>query len=179
MLGGESTIKIEILKYALCIIFSGAAVYQDFKWYKIKNKLCLTFMVLGLVLNFMFLGIDGMIDSVIGLLIPLILFPLFAVKMLGAGDIKAFCAIGAIIGKSNIWYAMAYSIISGGVIAVLFIIIRKNAKERLNSLYTYFWTSIGMRKLLTYGGDKNDGSKFRFSYGIMLGSIIMFFANVI
>ena len=102
------------------------AVINDIKENKIKNKVILPFLLLGLITNFIMDGKIGVKNSLIAILIPfLTLFLFYVLGMLGAGDIKFFCAIGSIMGIEFIIYSMAYSFIIGGVIAIIIMLSRK------------------------------------------------------
>ncbi len=65
---------------------------------------------------------EGIKDSVIGVIIPVaVLFILFLLRFLGAGDIKLLSAVGAFTGI-GILKIILYAFISGGVISIIYII---------------------------------------------------------
>ena len=162
----------DIIKCVLTGVFVSRAVIQDIKEYKIKNKLVLAMLLSGLVLRTVFGGVSGLLGGLGGMLIPLALFPLFVLRMIGAGDIKALCAIGAVLGvRDSIWFTVI-SIIAGGVTAVFFVILRKNASERLNRLITYLKVSLMSRSLPEYSNHFEESAVFRFSYGIAGGYLV-------
>lgn len=170
---------MEIIKYLLCTLLVSIAVISDYRTYKIKNKLNLTFLIIGLLFNLSTNGLDGGKDAILGSIFPLVVFPLFALKMLGAGDIKAFCAIGSIFGLEQGTYTMLFSFIAGGFIAVFFLIFRKNAVERFNSFWNYLKMCFYIRKLLPYDDFSDPEGKFRFAYGIFGGVILTIINNSI
>lgn len=114
-------------------------------------------------------GMDFFLQSVYGMLIPFILFPLFMLRMLGAGDIKALCAIGSIVCFKLSVYTILFSIIGGGIIALLFMIFRKNSIERFKIFFKYLKLCFFLRKLLSYEAFSDSKSIFRFSFGIAAG----------
>lgn len=139
-----------IVRYFLGLIFTVAAVIQDIREYKIKNKLILIFLGIGIILSAADDGIRGVGDSLLGIIIPLVLLPLFALRMLGAGDIKAFCALGALLGAKGIINLMCISFLSGGVIALIFMIFRRNGLKRffwIFSIYEALHTGTKLDKL--------------------------------
>ena len=86
------------------------AVINDIKAYKIKNTLILSFIAAGMATNLAMGGFPKLIYSVTGTTVPLILlFILYALKMLGAGDIKLFCAIGAILRAPALYFTPSYT----------------------------------------------------------------------
>lgn len=97
------------------------------------------------------------------------------------GDIKLFSTIGAIMGWKFIIHSMAISILLGGFIAVIIIVLRKNALERLKHLFNYLKYCLITIKVHEYQElDKNDKGLFRFSYAVAGGTIItlVFYDNL-
>lgn len=132
-------------------------------------------MILGILTNFVLFGISGGFNSIFATLLPVILlFVLYALRMLGAGDIKLFSAIGAVMGLEFVLYTLAFSFISGGIIAILLMAIRKNGRTRLLYLGHYLKKCFLTFSLLPYSDfqDKSDGSKFRFAYAVTCGTIL-------
>ncbi len=151
------------------------ALICDYKTYRIKNTVVVPFIMAGILTNAILSGPGGLKSSAAGILLPvLLLIVFFALRMLGAGDIKLFSAIGSIMGAKFVIYAMAYSFISGGVIAVLIIVFRRNGKERLKYLLAYIKSCFLSFSLLPYTDfeNKEDGAKFRFSYAAACGALI-------
>ena len=110
----------------------------------------------------------------------LCLFPFFALRMLGAGDVKALMAIGAMLGWPLAGWALAYSILGGGLIALMVLLVRQNGKERLKYLWNYFKLCFFSCSIQPYTKEMKAGSdKFRFSFGITLGITILLMKNVI
>lgn len=168
---------MEVIKYSIALVFIILATISDYKSFKIKNKLVLTFLVIGFAFNGITAGTTGVLDSLYGALFPLVLFPLFAVRMLGAGDVKAFCAIGSILGLTQSIHVVIFSFIGGGVIAIFFMIFRQNALSRFKSFCTYIKMCFYSKKLLSYDQFTNSKGKFRFAYGILAGYLIMLTNN--
>ena len=160
---------LTMLRYALALAFVLIAVYTDWKAYKIKNRFVLLFAGLGLALNAVFYGLPGLQDALFGLLVPLALFPLFALRMLGGGDIKALCAVGSIVGYSASIQTVLFSFLAGGAIALGFMIFRRNAWQRAKQFVSYVKQCFWMGKLLPYDQFTDEKSAFRFSFGILGG----------
>lgn len=151
------------------------AVINDTISFRIDNKIILFFIVTGLVTGLARGGLKGFTGSAAGAVIPMIvLFLLYALKMLGAGDIKLMCAIGAIGGTGIVLPVMAYSFLVGGFIALIFIMLRRNAGVRAMYMFNYLKSCFLCHSILPYSDfeDKNNGSMFRFSYAIACGTAI-------
>lgn len=158
------------------------ALKSDIKSYKIKNRVIVTFIITGILTNLILYGYEGFKNSILGIIIPIILlFVMYALRMLGAGDIKLFSALGAVFGVKYIIEIMAYSFIAGGIIAFVLIIVRKNAKERILHLFNYLKSLILTLRFLPYTefGNKEDRGKFPFAYAVFWGTSIFIIVAII
>ncbi len=169
----------KITKLFITVIFLVISVVTDYGEYKIKNKHVLCFSALGLVLNGIVGGIHGLMDSFFGMLAPLMLLPLFAIRMLGAGDIKALCAVGSIMGLKISVFTVLFSFMSGGIIALVFMLFRRNSMERMKQFGLYLGQCFYMRKILSYEQFADEKSKFRFSFGILCGFAAIVFLGYV
>lgn len=164
-----------LARYMVLTLLLLISVVSDLQDYRVRNLPVALGLVAGLIVNFAVDGFTGMIWSFFAALIPaVLLIVLFALRMLGAGDIKLFCAVGAIMGVSFVMYAMAYSFLAGGVMALLVMIVRGNIKQRLTNIATYLKTCFLTGKFISYTdfSDKSDGGKFHFSFAIAAGCAI-------
>lgn len=165
------------IKYFVLVLLLLLALISDIKTYKISNKITFPFIAFGLIINLYLGSIRGIAASAAGILIPVLLLVfLFALHMLGAGDIKLFCAIGSICGKEFVLYSIACSFLMGGIIALVIMCCRKNGQYRLRYLLEYLkgcWLTFS---LLPYSEftDKTDGAKFHFAWAIVLGTLAAF-----
>lgn len=161
-----------ILKYCELALLLILALISDIKTYKIKNNIVYPFILIGLITNLYLDGLDGLTSSFKGIIIPIaLLILLFILRMLGAGDIKLFSAIGSIMGLEFVTYTIIYSFIAGGVMALSTIIIRKNGIKRLVYLFQYIKSCFLTMSALPYTDfeDKSDGAKFRFAFAVVGG----------
>lgn len=159
------------IKMLISAGFLLAVNITDFREFKIKNKTVLSVVVLGLILSF---GHKTFFDGLSGLLFPLVLFPLFALKMLGAGDIKALCAVGAVVGFKMSVLTVIFTFLCGGVIALVFMVVNANFLTRIRYFRNYLKMCFvtGTLRKYDFGGDNK--SYFRFAYAITAGTIFTF-----
>ena len=161
-------------------VLLGLALLSDIKTYKVKNAVTLSFIFIGAITNLCRDGTGGLFISLIGILIPVILFaPLYALRMLGAGDIKLFSAIGAVMGIRFISCVMAFSFLSGGVIALLLMLARRNFRQRFSYFFQYLKHCYLTRSFQPYTSFENrDGvNGFPFALAVACGSIIAYLTN--
>lgn len=117
-----------------------AAVVSDIRTYRISNRLNAAGCICGIFINVYEKGVDGALLSIKGMMIPVgILFILFALRIVGAGDIKLLAAMGAIVGV-NIWRIVVMSFIIAGIYGV-YIAVFKHLYEKKKG-YTRIHLSI-------------------------------------
>lgn len=160
-----------VLKILVCFAFLVAITISDVKEYKIKNKIILPMLIAGLILGVITKNIT---DCMFGMLLPLVLLPLYVLKMLGAGDVKALCAIGAVVGFEKIAMTLIFTFISGGIIAFVFLLVCNNFIDRMKYFYGYLKMCFFTKSIQKYDFGGNDKGYFRFAYAITAGTILMF-----
>ncbi len=108
-------LAIEIALAALVII---AAIF-DVRFRRIPNWLVLTGICAGFALNGFLFGLSGLGRAGLGLAVAAAIYvPLFALRAMGAGDVKLMAAAGSMTGASN-WFALfLITAIAGGIIAL-------------------------------------------------------------
>lgn len=126
------------VKYVCLIFLLLLALIQDIKSYKISNFIIFT----GYLLSLLFFHQDNEWTSIYkwicNIIIPIvILFPLFIIKVLGAGDIKLFSVIGGFFGITFTVNLMAISFVVGGVLSLIKLIRHKNLVTRFLVFLSY------------------------------------------
>lgn len=139
----------------------------DLKHGRIGNKIILFFLGIGIVQS---LIAGNWPVKLLGVLIPLVLlYPLYGLKMMGAGDVKVFCAIGGLAGPAFVLWSMISSFLVGGVISLLTIFYKKNSREKLANIRQYFIGCLICFKVLPYEPPFPD--KFPFMIAIFPGTL--------
>lgn len=161
---------MQIIKSILLIIFLILVAISDIKTRKIKNIIVYPFIIVGLIVNLYESGVKGSFESLYGILLPIIfLFPLFLLRMLGAGDIKCFSAIGAMMGGRFVIASITFSFLAGGLFALIIMIVNKNAAQRFKHLIDYLKSCFLTFSVSQYDNLKTSSGAFRFSFAIVLG----------
>ncbi|MBQ8971316.1 MAG: prepilin peptidase [Lachnospiraceae bacterium] len=120
------------LRLILLLILSLIAAIMDIVSYKVSNYLILTGIISGLVFSTIASGMQGLFSSFTGLCIPLLsMFVFYRIGLFGAGDLKLFSMIGAIIGPKDIVAVMVMSFIAGAFIGLVKVL----ALERTKGLH--------------------------------------------
>lgn len=99
------------------LTFLSIAVVTDVMSARISNRLILSGLFFGFVLRFLGQGSTGILIFLINISIPVILlYLLFQLHALGAGDIKLFSVIGAYVSTKELLEIMVVSFFAGAVI---------------------------------------------------------------
>ena len=123
---------------------------MDLRTARIDNGWILFSMAVGAVCCTMEKGIAGMFFYAAGSSIPLILIILFGFGMLGAGDIKLFCALGGVMGTAGILKCILVSFILGAFISVLILMFSRSFCERIQYFITYMENCRNAGEIIPY-----------------------------
>ena len=85
-----------------------------------------------------------------GSVIPLFLMIPFAFGMIGAGDIKLFCALGGIMGCESIIKCIFISFLTGAGISAALLIFNHNFCERILYFIEYVKCTVSTGKISSY-----------------------------
>ena len=116
------------LTIVILIILLQIAVWQDIRHYRIPNTVVFSGTIIGMTLHSLLpqdMGAIGILTSLAGLSVGLlILFPLYILRAMGAGDIKLMAMIGTFVGPSSILMITVYVLLAGGILALSVALLR-------------------------------------------------------
>ncbi|WP_096186966.1 A24 family peptidase [Evansella halocellulosilytica] len=160
----------------LLFIFLAAACFTDIKHRKLPNWLTLTGMAVGLSYHLITSGIEGIFFSGLGLIVGGgIFFVLYLFKALGAGDVKLFAGIGALVGVELVLYFMMYSIVFAGIIAIIILLFTRTFLRKITTAFFSIIGSIMSKDLSEIENFKaNKSTQFPFMYAVIPAVIISY-----
>ncbi len=131
--------SLTFIDYILLLILT-YALYTDIRFRKIFNYLTLSGLLLGILLNLLFVNHGGILKalsfSLTGALLgSLIFFIPFMFGGMGAGDLKLLGMIGAFKGFTFILHAGLFSALAGGAIALFWVVFNKKQRQ---TVFNYF-----------------------------------------
>ena len=158
-----------ILVLIICFI-------TDFMKQRIYNVVIFPSLLAVIVINTLFYGLSGIKMSLLGLLtgFAILLIPYFLGGM-GAGDVKLLAFIGAAKGSIFVLNTAVYMAITGGIIALIIIVFRKQTISFFKSLFLWLFSFFsGVKYKLEF---PTSSSKKLYPYGtaIVLGALICLF----
>lgn len=115
--------SIELTKIALLVSLLLICSATDLSTRRVPNAVLLPALMTALFLNSVAGGVGGLVDSVAGLGIGLLmLMPLRVLGRMGAGDIKLLGVVGSILGAYGALVAGLATMMAGGILAVLYLV---------------------------------------------------------
>ncbi len=162
-----------IIRGVLSTLLFVAAV-GDMRTGRIRNRLILTGLGIGLFYQIWEEGLFGIIIFLVQVTIPvIILFLLFLMRVLGAGDIKLFSIIYGICGLQEGMTCIAIAFVIGAAFSVVRMIRQKNLNVRLIGFGIYIRTVFTERSLFPYPyGAREKENTICFSVAILLGYLV-------
>jgi len=95
------------------------ATIADLRFRRIPNPLIVLGLCLGVGIGNSLGGLDGALESLLGGLVGLLVFlPFFALRWMGAGDVKLLCAVGTFVGLPAILLVALYTGLAGGALGL-------------------------------------------------------------
>jgi len=123
-----------LLKIILIGVVLLAGAY-DARYRKIPNWLSLSGLILGLGINILLSGWEGLGAAALGFGLAMLIYtPLYLVRGMGAGDVKLMAAIGAIAGPHDWLGIFIATALVGGLVSLAAIAIKKRAGQTLLNL---------------------------------------------
>ena len=134
-------------------ILLSLAVWNDIKNRLIPNKIVFPGSLIGIALNTLInpgtglfnepFGGLGILIAIAGLAVGLIIMlPFYALHVMGAGDVKLMAMIGAFIGPLAIVKVALFSMVAGGLLALIVALWKGVLKQVLANLHHIFMQSL-------------------------------------
>jgi len=155
----------------LIVLLMAAAVF-DVLYRRIPNWLTVSGVLLGIALN-AFIGPPeaGLVFSLAGLAVGFGIYAvLYALRAMGAGDVKLMAAVGALVGYQR-WFGIFFiTALIGGVMALILVVSRGRLKK------TFFNMSFILSEMKSgrpaYLGNEELDVKNKKSLGLPHGAVI-------
>ena len=168
----------------LILALSAAAVISDLRTGRISNHICAAGFICGFVLHVICAFCAGSCfpDFIVkmfltlavclaGAAIPFALgYPLFRLRMFGAGDIKLLMAVGWLAGPAGILKFMAVTCAFGGLISALIMVFVTGIRPRVRYFLTYILTAEMSGAVLPYRDDPS--AEFHFTIPVFMTALV-------
>ena len=147
--------------------------YYDVRYRRIPNAFVLATLAGGLSINIIYAGLGGVLTSLGGC--ALAFFPLFILHIfggMGAGDVKLFAAVGAVIGTSLVLPSLFIVVVTGGVIAVYSMIRNGTVRATMQRVLMVLVGLLPGWQMPRFAVPADRRHTIPYGVAIMLGSLI-------
>lgn len=164
---------MEILTTVLLLLFLSGAVVTDVRARLIPNPLVLAGACTGLLAASLLPDGVGFLRALGGLALGLALFlPAYALRAMGAGDVKLMAMAGAFLGYPAIFEAALWVLLMGGVLALVFALRRGVARRMAGNLREMLFSaaaSVQIRTLPDFSAGPQTAARLPYAVAIALG----------
>ncbi len=161
------------IKLILLVPLAATVTYYDVRYRRIPNVLVLAALVAGLIINTSFSGMQGTLSSVQGFalaFVPMFLMHIFGA--MGAGDVKLFSAIGAVLGVSMVPMAFVVVVMLGAALAVYSMLRAGTVFSTLHGVLRIFVGILPGWEMPRFAMPPDRRHTIPYGVAIMLGSLI-------
>jgi len=163
----------DVMKLLLLVPMAIFIVYYDVRYRRIPNVLVLGLLIGGLTINISFGGWSGGISSLEGFglaFLPMFLIHLFGA--MGAGDVKLFGAVGAVIGVSMVPLTFVLVVMLGAVLAIYTMLRAGTVFSTLHGVLRIFVGIMPGWEMPRFAMPSDRKHTIPYGVAIMLGSLI-------
>jgi prepilin peptidase CpaA len=163
----------ELMKLLLLVPMAVFIVYYDVRYRRIPNVLVLGLLIGGLTINISFGGFNGALSSLEGLglaFVPMFLIHLFGA--MGAGDVKLFGAVGAVIGVSMVPLTFVLVVMFGAALAIYTMLRAGTVFSTLHGVLRIFVGIMPGWEMPRFAVPSDRKHTIPYGVAIMLGSLI-------
>lgn len=161
----ETTPLLVIAVLYLLVICTIDTLYS-----KIPNLCNLALLLAGLTYNLFTHGISGGGQALLGFVVglSLLLFP-YLMGGIGGGDVKAFAALGTLLGPNAVFQVFLYTGLLGGLLAVLHYLLQRNLLAKLAAAGRALAAFAGSRDRRCLQPQATEKLRFPYAAAIALG----------
>ncbi|HKR10744.1 MAG TPA: A24 family peptidase [Pyrinomonadaceae bacterium] len=162
-----------LIKLLLLLPLAVGVIYYDVRFRRIPNILVLSALIAGLAINIGFHGTSGAFSSVAGLavaFVPMLFLHVFGA--MGAGDVKLFAAIGAVVGISLVPMTFALVVLMGGLLAIYSMVRSGTVLSTMHGVLRIFVGILPGWEMPRFTVPPDRRHTIPYGVAIMLGSLI-------
>ena len=148
-------------------------IYYDVRYRRIPNVLVLSTLLAGFSVNTAFGGWQGMLSSLEGFALaffPMLLMHIFGA--MGAGDVKLFGAVGAVLGVSLVPLTFVVVVMLGALLAVYTMLRAGTVFTTLHGVLRIFVGMLPGWEMPRFAISPDRKHTIPYGVAIMLGSLI-------
>jgi len=151
------------------------ACTSDWRTRRIPNLLTGSAAIAAVLFHLATAGWTAAGWSVVGLCAGALLFlPMFALRGMGAGDVKLLAAVGAWVGPGQVVLVALATSLVGGVMAVAVALAFGYLRQALTNIYLLLahWRVMGVAPLPAVTLERASGPRLAYAFPIALGTVV-------
>ena len=148
-------------------------IYYDVRYRRIPNVLVLSALLAGVSINTAFAGWQGTLSSLEGFALaffPMLLMHIFGA--MGAGDVKLFGAVGAVLGVGLVPLAFVLVVMLGALLAVYTMLRAGTVFSTLHGVFRIFVGLLPGWEMPRFAISPDRKHTIPYGVAIMLGSLL-------
>lgn len=146
------------------------AIEQDVRQLRIPNWLTFGGLAVALGLAALERGLPGLGNASLGAGAALgALFIPFAMRWLGAGDVKAMMVLGAFWGLEYVFPTLFWMIMAGGGLAVALVIVRGEGLDLCVRWWRSLWITLSTRRVTYFGPPEGSAASGGLPFAVAMG----------
>lgn len=162
-----------IASSALLIPLAVIITYYDVRYRRIPNPFVLATLVSGLALNTIAGGLSGALSSLGGCALAFGLMFMFHIfGAMGAGDVKLFAGVGAVVGSSLVLPTFVVVLLTGGLLAVVAMVRARRVRFTLHRVLMILVGLLPGWQMPRFAVPADKRQTIPYGVAIMLGSLI-------
>jgi prepilin peptidase CpaA len=170
---GLLLLQPEWVQSGITALFLAMVCFWDWRWHRIPNLITYSTIVGGIAYHTLTAGWGGAILSMEGLLLGgLLLFVPYLFKGVGAGDVKAMAALGAVWGAGPIFSIFLITALAGGLVSIGVLMAQGKMIETIKRYWLILKMFLWFRKFC-YVEPCSIVNRVRLPYGVVISCGVM------
>jgi prepilin peptidase CpaA len=156
-------------------MIAAAACVTDLYRRRVPNVLTFAGAAAAIVYHLLASGVSGLPTAMAGCVAGVGVFlPFFLLRGMGAGDVKLLGALGAWVGVRDVLWIAAYTVICGGIMAVVVASWHGQLRRSLRNVgfVVLFWRVAGIRAVPQVTLEESSGLRLPYAVPILAGAIV-------
>ena len=165
-----------LIRYGVLVLMVTIAAIYDIQFRRIPNRLILTGLTLGLIIHITFNEFYGFKSWGYGMLTGFGLFlPLYALKAMGAGDVKLMAMAGSFLDAGSAIGVVLTTLVVGGVLSIVVALRNGVLRQAISNIHTQL--TLTMFKKLSGGNAQleqlpSSAGNLPYAVAIAIGTLI-------
>src|SRR5579859_3737860 len=127
--------RVRPLVLAGAVLLAAVAGWTDLRTRRIPNWLTVPAFVVGIAVNTILNGREGLKSALLGALLGFgLLLPFYLLRSMGAGDLKFVVALGAFTGPGRLVDVLIGSVFVAGAMALILVIYKRRLLETMRNI---------------------------------------------